>query len=282
MKKSIAVITFIALYSLASTSVADHKPLWEIHLGATGLTVPHYRGSDSNHTYLLPTPMFIYRGERIKINESGVKGLLFSTDKIKLDISLAMSLPASSDENDARSGMPKLEPTLEVGPSLVSQLWLAKDKQSDVSLHLPLRQAFSFDDLDVQDQGLIFSPFLRWRLKHNQWITSASLGTSYANANYHNYYYEVDPEYVTPTRAEYHSSSGYSGSRLTLTVTKHFKKSWLAVFARYETLNDTVFEDSPLVERDDYLLFGAVYTYIIAQSKEKSGHSEYVLDSETE
>ena len=275
-----AILFGFLMVALPLTANAGHKPLWEAYIGLTGLQVPHYRGSDSAHNYLIPTPIFIYRGEHFKVNESGVKGLLFTSDKVKLDISLAMSLPASSDSEDARAGMPKLEPTLEVGPSLITQLWLADNKQSDISLHLPLRMAFSFDDLDVEDQGLILSPYLRWRQKRNQWTTGVSLGVSYADAHYHNYYYEVDPTYATPTRPAYQSSGGYSGTRLTLSVSKHFKKSWIAAFARYETLDSTVFEDSPLVERDEYLLFGLVYTHLIAKSKRKSTHSEYILDAE--
>ena len=271
----------ILIYSFSyGAAHSDHLPLWEIHAGVAAIQVPHYRGSESEHSYAIPFPGIIYRGEKLKASEDGVKGILYSGDRHKLDISLASGLPASSDENDARAGMPRLEPTIEIGPSVISELWHSNEKDMGVWLNLPLRMAFSFDDLDVSDKGLIFSPFIKWQLKENNWKWGVALGVSYADENYHNYFYEVDGQYETATRPEYHASSGYSGTRITLSATKRFKQSWFAAFARFEDLRNTVFEDSPLVERNDYMVFGLVYTYLIAQSEESSHHSEHIINGD--
>jgi outer membrane scaffolding protein for murein synthesis (MipA/OmpV family) len=258
---------------------ADHQPLWEVHAGIGTLHVPHYRGSDSRHHYTVPFPSFIYRGEYIKAGEEGLKGLLYSSERISLDISMALGLPASSEGRDARTGMPDLKPTLEFGPSLIAQLWEAPNKQTGLWLNLPLRETFSFDDFDINGEGLIFSPYLQWRHKTGDWRFSASFGVSYADEDYHNYFYEVEPIYVTTNRPEYHPSGGYSGNRITLTATKRFKNSWIGAFIRYDTLTNAVFEDSPLVERDDYFAFGVAYTHILAKSQKTSIHSDLITEN---
>ena len=274
--KHILSCSLILLIVTQQLALADHKPLWELHAGIATLQVPHYRGSEAEHNFIIPFPGLIYRGEKLKASEDGVRGLLFSSERNLLDISFGMGLPASSDENDARHGMPKLETSLEVGPSFVSRLWQSEQGNTGIWLNAPLRMAFSFDDFDIKDQGLIFSPYLHWRHKQNQWKWGIALGLSYADENYHNYFYEVDQRYATPTRPEYHPSSGYSGERVTLSVTKHFKKSWLAVFMRYENLSNAVFKNSPLVETETYQVFGLVYTHLITESKQRSHHSEHI------
>ncbi len=272
------LISLLILCTTALSTHADHKPLWELQAGLGMLQIPYYRGSASKHNYILPIPTFIYRGEYIKASEDGVKGLLYSSDRFKLDISMAMSFAASSDENGARAGMPKLEPTLEVGPSLITTLWRSENKQSGLWFKLPLRMTFSFDDFNIRDQGLITSPTLFWQHKRNAWKWGISLGVSYADENYHDYFYGVEERYVTDTRTEYNASAGYSGQHVSLSVTKHAKQSWFGAFVRAENLKGTVFDDSPLVEQNDYLVFGILYTRLVAKSKRGSVHSEHEID----
>jgi len=64
----------------------------------------------------------------------------------------------------------------------------------------------------------------------------------------------------------YSPSQGYSGNRMTLSVTRHFKQYLIGAFACCDNLNGAVFEDSPLVETTDYLAVGVVFGWVLGTS----------------
>jgi outer membrane protein len=43
--------------------------------------LPHYRASDEYTTYAFPLPYFVYRGEKIKANRDGIRGIFWRDDK---------------------------------------------------------------------------------------------------------------------------------------------------------------------------------------------------------
>ena len=45
------------------------------------------------------------------------------------------------------------------------------------------------------------------------------------------------------------------------------KNFWIGAFARYDTLSDAVFEESPLVKSDDYMAVGVVIAWVAFRSK---------------
>ena len=117
---------------------AHELPLWEAGGGAAVIDFPDYRGSDERHTFVLPVPYVVYRGEFLKIDRERVRGLFFKTDKAELDISLNGSVPVKSADNRARQGMPDLEPTLEVGPSLTRAIVGTFDRHGAIQTDIEL------------------------------------------------------------------------------------------------------------------------------------------------
>ena len=107
----------------AGHAFAAEKPLWELGAGISALSLPDYRGSDQASVYAIPFPYLIYRGEFLKADRHGIRGTFFGTDRTELNLSLGASLPVNSDDNRARQGMPDLQPTVELGPSLDLKLW---------------------------------------------------------------------------------------------------------------------------------------------------------------
>ncbi len=120
-------------------------PLWEAGLGGTALLMPDYRGSDEYRWYLLPFPYLTYRGDILKIDREQISGLLFKTNRLQLEMSFNGAVPVDSSKNKARQGMPDLDPTFEIGPSL--QVMLAEDKTAEykITLTFPVRAVFSTD-----------------------------------------------------------------------------------------------------------------------------------------
>jgi outer membrane protein len=91
-------------------------PKWELGLGLAALSLPDYPGADQGRSYVLPFPYLIYRGERLKANRDGLRGLLFEHPRWDLDISAGGSLPVNSKDNRAREGMDDLDFSFEFGP----------------------------------------------------------------------------------------------------------------------------------------------------------------------
>ena len=58
-------------------------------MGLTVLRLPHYRGSDQSHGWLLPLPYFVYRGEFLKADREGAHAMLYESGSVNIDMSLA-------------------------------------------------------------------------------------------------------------------------------------------------------------------------------------------------
>ncbi len=263
---------------LAGTTIyahtAERVPLWEAGAGIAAITLPAYRGSDSNHNFVLPVPFFTYHGEFLKADRDGVRGELFDSDRVELSISTAASPPTQSDDITVREGMADLEPTVEIGPELDITLWRDGDgsrnaARSQLRLRLPVRQAFTIDN-PPRDIGIIFSPNLNADIRNpfgmNGWNLGLVTGPIFASARQHAYFYGVESRYATATRPAYDASGGYSGWQFLVAVSKRFDNIWLGAYLREDTLQGAVFSDSPLVERRSYTSAGFALSWIFARS----------------
>jgi MipA family protein len=251
---------------------AQEEPLWEVGIGAAVTTLPDYRGADEGKTYLLPIPYFTYNGERLRIDRRGAHGDLIQKNNVWLDVSVNLGPPAKSDENQARNGMPDLDPTLEFGPSLRWLWWMSEDRDSTLTLYLPLRSVLATDFSHSQSIGWVFAPHVTYDVQNfgpgGGWNFGVSLGPLYATEKYHDYYYQVSPEFATATRPAYDAEGGYSGLRATLSLSKRFPKFWVGGFVRYDDLHNVAFEDSPLMRKESSLMAGVGISWIFARSKE--------------
>lgn len=89
----------------------------------------------------------------------------------------------------------------------------------------------------------------------------------FASEAYHDYYYEVAPEFATLRRPVYDADGGYSGSRITVSLSKRFDRFWIGVLARYDNLSGATFADSPLVQTEHSFMAGIGVAWILAQSE---------------
>jgi len=260
------------MLSLGSATVhAQSLPRWEVGLGLGVLTLPYYRGADSGRSYVAPVPYIQYRGEHLRVDQEGIRSYLFRSDRVKLNFSLAGGVPVPSDGNSARRGMPSLNPTVEIGPSL--EIWLWNNQQRDRSLWLkiPLRAALSVGWGNIDHQGWVLAPYVAYGISKGDparpWNINLAIGPQFADQAYHDYFYEVSSPYSTATRAEYHPDSGYSGSRVTLNLQKRWGSYWFGAFVRYDNLQGAAFSSSPLVQQHDYLALGAAFIKLLAVSQ---------------
>lgn len=262
-KPTIGLLIFICCIQVAH---AKKLPLWEFGLGIGGISIPDYRGSDNSQDYLLPLPYFRYRGDLVKVDRDGGHLDIFENKSLELDISFNAAPPVNSDDNEARRGMPDLDPTIEIGPEL--NILLTENLGNPIrwKIVLPVRAVIATDFSHTQQIGWTFAPHLHFKYDFN-WRFSLSLGPVYATEKYHDYYYQVDPAFATADRPAFDAKGGYSGARLTATISKRFSKYWIGAFARYDSLSGAAFEDSPLVKKRGSLMIGVGIAWFIGESK---------------
>ena len=86
-------------------------------------------------------PYFIYRGQYLQADRSGLKTKLFNQDRVELNFSLNATTPVRN--NAARQGMPELRSTVEIGPSLQIHVWRSASERVKLDVRLPVRAAFA-------------------------------------------------------------------------------------------------------------------------------------------
>jgi len=257
--------------ALAQPVFADQVPLWEAGAGVAAIDFPHYRGSNERKSYLLPIPYVIYRGDFLKIDRARVRGQLFHSDLAELDISLNGSVPVKN--NGARQGMPNLDPTFEIGPSLNFMLYQPESQQAKVEFRLPVRAVIATDFSYWRSVGWIFQPLLNLDVQNvfgqPGWNLGTAIGPIYTNRRYNQYFYGIETQYALANRPVYNTPGGYAGSQYVIALTKRFPAFWASGFLKLDTLRGAAFEDSPLVKTRQYATFGFAIAWIFAESPAK-------------
>jgi outer membrane scaffolding protein for murein synthesis (MipA/OmpV family) len=242
------------------------KPLWELGAGVGALSMPDYLGSDQRHSYLLPIPYVVYRGEFLKVDRDKVRGLFYKGEHSEWDISVGASVPVRSDDNSSRLGMTNLDPTFEIGPQWSYKL---RDDGIKVTLRLPLRKVLAVDWPDVRDIGWVFTPTLALDRDGHPWPgwrASMSTGPMFGSRDYHAYYYAVSSAEATASRPAYNASAGYGGWQFTATLAKRYRKMWVGGFLRAYSLSGAAFEASPLVRESTTWMGGLGISGVFLES----------------
>jgi outer membrane scaffolding protein for murein synthesis (MipA/OmpV family) len=243
------------------------RPLWEIGAGFAGIDFPVYRGSDERKFYLLPVPYIAYNGEVLQVNRERVRGLIFKRDRVEMDISVNGSVPA--DGARARQGMPDLDPTLELGPSLNFHVLYTEDKKNTFDIRMPLRAVIASDFKHFRHAGWLFQPQLNldfYDIDHSGWNIGLVGGVIFSDKHYHGYFYNVEPQYATADRPAYTAAGGYSGTQFIFAFNKRHEGYWTGGFMKWDSLKGAVFADSPLVKSREYFTVGFAITWILDKS----------------
>ena len=264
-------LAVLALSGAATGARAEQLPLWEAGAGVTVISLPDYRGSNERRSWLLPFPYLVYRGEFLQADERRTRGLFYKTERFELDASVSATPPVESSGNDARRGMPDLDATLEIGPALNVLLLRTNDRKARLELRLPVRAALATDFSHVQFAGWVFQPNLNLDLRdalgQGGWKLGMLAGPMFSDRRYNQYIYGVDPAFATAGRPAYNAGGGYAGTQFIAALSKRYRDFWIGGFARWDTLNNAVFADSPLVKTNQYFAAGVAVAWVIGESK---------------
>jgi outer membrane protein len=242
-------------------------PRWEFGLSTVGLYVPDYRGADEMRARAFVLPYIVYRGEYVRADRDGVRADLLKSDRVRLTFSGGLGLPVNSNRNEARRGMPEINWVLELGPALNVNLTSWDEGLTSLDLRLPVRAAFAIDS-GFDYIGAVTSPNLRLTQRTQHGVTyRLSTGPIFATADYHRFYYGVEPQFATATRPAYRPSAGYSGWDLGASAVT-FTGNWrLFAFAGADLLKGATFDQSPLIRQTSNWSVGFGAAYVFFKSK---------------
>lgn len=238
-------------------SSREQLPLWELRFGASALAAPAYPAADQYQVRGVGAPLFVYRGERLRIGgdepNAAARAIAISQRTFELDLSVDAAYGADSSEIDARAGMPDLDTQLEIGPQLTINLqdtgWTEEGRRR-LRLLLPVRHVGATDFKNYEELGFIFQPALTYRRQfggERMMSFSTTFALTFATEGVHDYYYGVDPAFATPTRPAYEAEGGYLGAHLQFSGrTEIFKDTHLFVTYRMRSLDGAANQESPL------------------------------------
>ena len=258
--------------AMATSAWAREETLWEAGLGIAGLHFPDYRGSAQSRNYALPSPYFVYRGDFLKADRYGLRGIFFRSENVNLNLSVGASLPVDSSRDSVREGMPSLRPALELGPSLDVTLWRAADRKVKLDARFPARAAITVETHSRFIGGQFF-PHLNLDVRDPAGFSGGNLGLLvgpvFTDRRYNRYFYSVPDAFATAERRAYQPSGGYAGTQFIVALSKRYPKFWVGGFVRSDTLRGAVFEDSPLVTSKRYFAAGVGFSWILGESSRR-------------
>ena len=260
---------FMACVQWHVTALAEEKPLWELGLGLFAVKLPAYRGAAETSDDVLPTPYVVYRGEYFKADKDGVRGVLFDSDLLEINLSIAASPPVNSGKIRIRRDMPDLRSSLELGPSIDVKLWESSNHDTKLRLFVPIRAAFTLES-DPQFIGWQFTPRLNLDVSDplglQGWTLGMVGGPVFGSREQHSYFYGVAPQHSTGGRPAYEARAGYAGLQLLSALWKRFPAFWVGGFVRYDDVRGAVFENSPLVTQKSGFSGGVAISWVLGQS----------------
>lgn len=259
--------------TLASAEEETAKPLWEFALAGYGLYGPAYPGSVETQGNFLPLPFPIYRGKFLRLGEDTekpIRGRLFQSDWLRLDLDMDLNFGSKSQDIEARTGMPDLDPLVEIGPELELKFTNQPSNRGNLYMALQGRAAVSFDGFSPSWRGMSFSPELRYVRNFEQHgkRLKLRLTPTFATSDYMKYYYQVDPLFADGQRPAYNASGGYLGT--TLGVSLHLPvtpKFEVRSGARLGFLQGARNENSPLFIDDTTSSVYVAFVYKFWASK---------------
>lgn len=248
-------IFYILLFTISAQAEdfsLEEKPMYEFGMGGGGGYFTDYPGSNQNHFRGVPFPYFIYRGPIFHSDQRrGTRARFLHAKSYELALSGSGSFPASSQQNNARVGMPNLDWIAEIGPRLILEL-SEPEEVWQKSISLPLRYVFSTDLSKVEHQGYSFTPTFtleRFGLLHKDSRLAFDLTFNFMDQMLSRYFFEVPARYANATRPEYSARAGYLGAELNIKFS-HPIKNYLRTFTGFGINNyhESVNDNSPLLK----------------------------------
>jgi outer membrane scaffolding protein for murein synthesis (MipA/OmpV family) len=207
--------------------MANGLSLYEFGVGAGTFNSPHYPGSNQRQVRYLALPMFKYRGKVLKTDKGGMRAEFLKSNWYIMDLSFSAAFPANSKDNDARKDMPDLDWIGEIGPRFKIHLLKNYNRYHNLDLNLQLRSVISTDFISTSYVGNVFHPVLSYKKRNfifNRISFGIRFGSIWADELMMDYFYEVDPTYMTSNRKQYNAKAGLIEQHLDFSLSFNITK----------------------------------------------------------
>jgi outer membrane scaffolding protein for murein synthesis (MipA/OmpV family) len=249
-KKSILLALMAIAIGITSRAEAE-----EFGAGIVGLSTPHYMGSDENYNLIFPIPLFLSMFDQKE--RDSIMILEFTADLI-LPIKSQEITDSKRDnnlydfKNLSRRGMESIPLSIFLGGKLGVKL-------NKVELTLSATPGLQIGE-NWNGSGVVLDAELTWhalKLGKTEFIVVA--GAIFSDEKYSNLYYGVNSKDIIDGRKEYNAKSGYIGNSIAVHyhTWKPINSLIFGMFIEYQSMKDSVVEDSPLVVNKGNLSAGA-------------------------
>jgi MipA family protein len=250
----------------AHAAAAPTLPLWEAGAIGGAVSMPAYPASSDRSTRGIVFPYLVYRGKVFRSDESGLLARILRTERMELDLGFAASLPTRSGGVDARAGMPNLGALGEFGPRL--KVKVGNVETSKVRFELPVRAVIEARG-GLRQRGWTAEPRLSWGTEDES--KRLSVGTNFSavfgDRSINRYFYEVEPQFATPTRPAYTADSGLVLLRLGASANYKLTRDLrLYGYVRGESYSRSANRESPLHLKSTGFAGGFAVAWIIGRS----------------
>lgn len=274
MRHSHVMLAMLLLLASGAAAAQEvRRPVLELGLTGGGGHVPDYPAADEGRLRGIIAPFLIYRGEIFRSDDQGARLRALRGEDYEFSLSASGSFPVSSDDNDARRGMPDLDWMGEIGPTLRLTLWRAGDAASPrrILLETPVRAVFSTDFRSISHRGFTFAPDIAFEARNFVLPNArlrAGIGVTFGDHRFMDYFYGVAPEFARPGRPAYDARAGYLGARASFSYRVPITERIAVVAgARVEYFGAASNRDSPLFRRDWNLSVAAGFSWSLWRSE---------------
>lgn len=268
--RTIFLLAYLLSFSASVQAIDPVQGYWELGAGLTYLTSAHYPGSSESKTYLIPFPHIVVESNILTIDRNVLSGHLLQTEHFRFDVSFSGAFKVDSEDSELRKDMPDLDYLLEAGPSLNWLLSGSFSGDQRLIVELPVRGVVATDFKKSELEGFRLAPTIRWYNRwsnESQWLLDSRFRLLYSTEDYHDYLYQVDPEYARAERPAYDAERGYSGYRLMFNFRHKYKTRVLGIYLRYSNYQNAVFMDSPLVTENHDFSVGVYASWVISSGE---------------
>lgn len=236
----------------------------------TALQQQAYPGSSQQIERALVLPFFIYRGQYFRSDRGGVGLRAVKTDTVEVDVGASGAFGSSSDDIDARRGMPDLGTLVEFGPRVKWNLGRGPGN-GRLRAELALRGVFDITDR-LRDKGLALEPELIFERSTGGGVRyGTSVGLVFGDERLTDTFYGVAPAYATATRPAYTAHSGLIMSRLSINLSQGLSPNLRVFgFARLASVQGAANAASPLVRQNTGSTLGLGLLYTFARSEARA------------
>ena len=233
---------------------------WRVGLGLASFVGPQYPGSSSDRFYAYPLPYVSYHGPQFTFDRN--RASVRWGSHWRLGLSADGTPPVKSSDVTARSGMPDLDATLDIGPDLAYVLSSRPGyPRRLVGLVYRAREALG-SGFSVYQAGYTGGPYGQLVWGQNPWRYGTSLTLLFGDARSNGYFFTVAPTSAAPGRPAYSAPGGYSGAEWTITASRHYQRAWIGGFLRVSDYDGVAFAASPMLKSSITVMAGfAVYGY---------------------